>query len=86
MESRIKVAGHPLHPMLIVFPLGLLAIAVAFDIAALLWRQRLVQHFVLADGRRHSGRPTRSPARSGGLGCDPRQYACKGHWLMAWRG
>lgn len=35
MESRIKVAGHPLHPMLIVFPLGLLATAVAFDVAAL---------------------------------------------------
>jgi uncharacterized membrane protein len=35
MESKIKVAGHPLHPMLIVFPLGLLATAVAFDIAAL---------------------------------------------------
>ena len=35
MESRTKVAGHPLHPMLIVFPLGLLATAVAFDIAAL---------------------------------------------------
>jgi uncharacterized membrane protein len=35
MESRIKIAGHPLHPMLIVFPLGLLATAVAFDIAAL---------------------------------------------------
>lgn len=35
MESRLKVAGHPLHPMLIVFPLGLLATAVAFDIAAL---------------------------------------------------
>jgi uncharacterized membrane protein len=35
MESRIKIAGHPLHPILIVFPLGLLATAVAFDIAAL---------------------------------------------------
>jgi uncharacterized membrane protein len=35
MESKIKIAGHPLHPMLIVFPLGLLATAVAFDIAAL---------------------------------------------------
>jgi uncharacterized membrane protein len=35
MESKIKVAGHPLHPILIVFPLGLLATAVAFDIAAL---------------------------------------------------
>lgn len=35
MESKVKVAGHPLHPMLIVFPLGLLATGVAFDIAAL---------------------------------------------------
>lgn len=35
MESRIKVAGHPLHPMLIVFPLGLLATAVAFNIVGL---------------------------------------------------
>jgi uncharacterized membrane protein len=32
MESRIKVLGHPVHPMLIVFPLGLLATAVVFDI------------------------------------------------------
>ena len=30
MESRVKVAGHPLHQMLIVFPLGLLATAVVF--------------------------------------------------------
>jgi len=35
MESRIKIAGHPLHPILIVFPLGLLTAAVAFDITAL---------------------------------------------------
>ena len=32
MESKIKFAGHPVHPMLIVFPLGLLATAVVFDI------------------------------------------------------
>lgn len=32
MESRAKVAGHPLHQMLIVFPLGLLATAVIFDV------------------------------------------------------
>jgi uncharacterized membrane protein len=32
MESRAKVAGHPLHQMLIVFPLGLLATAVVFDV------------------------------------------------------
>ena len=35
MESRVKLLGHPVHPMLIVFPLGLLATAVAFDIVAL---------------------------------------------------
>lgn len=32
MESRTKVAGHALHPILIVFPLGLLSTAVIFDI------------------------------------------------------
>ena len=32
MESRIKLAGHPVHPMLIVFPLGLFSTAAAFDI------------------------------------------------------
>jgi uncharacterized membrane protein len=32
MEAKVKVAGHPVHPMLIVFPLGLLATAVIFDI------------------------------------------------------
>ena len=32
MESRVKLLGHPIHPMLIVFPLGLLATAVIFDI------------------------------------------------------
>src|SRR3954452_10705515 len=32
MESRAKVFGHPLHQMLIVFPLGLLGTAVVFDL------------------------------------------------------
>jgi uncharacterized membrane protein len=32
MESKVKFAGHPVHPMLIVFPLGLLTTAVLFDI------------------------------------------------------
>ena len=31
MESRVKLAGHSVHQMLIVFPLGLLATAVVFD-------------------------------------------------------
>jgi len=32
MQSRAKLAGHTIHPSLIVFPLGLLATAVIFDI------------------------------------------------------
>jgi uncharacterized membrane protein len=36
MESKVKLAGHPVHPMLIVFPLGLLATAVVFDILYLI--------------------------------------------------
>jgi uncharacterized membrane protein len=32
MESRVKLFGHPIHPFLIVFPLGLLATGVIFDI------------------------------------------------------
>lgn len=32
MESRLKIFGHAPHPMLIPFPLGLLATAVAFDL------------------------------------------------------
>jgi uncharacterized membrane protein len=35
MESRAKLFGHPIHQMLIVFPLGLLATALAFDAVAL---------------------------------------------------
>ena len=33
--SRVKLAGHPVHPMLIVFPLGLLGTSVIFDGIAL---------------------------------------------------
>ena len=32
MESKAKLLGHPIHQMLIVFPLGLLATAVIFDL------------------------------------------------------
>jgi uncharacterized membrane protein len=31
MESKFKAAGHAVHPMLIAFPLGLLATATIFD-------------------------------------------------------
>ena len=36
MESRAKLFGHPIHQMLIVFPLGLLATALIFDIVRLI--------------------------------------------------
>jgi uncharacterized membrane protein len=35
MDARAKLLGHPIHQMLIVFPLGLLATAVIFDVIAL---------------------------------------------------
>jgi uncharacterized membrane protein len=42
MESKARLLGHSIHQMLIVFPLGLLATAVVFDVIylvgdALLW-------------------------------------------------
>jgi predicted membrane protein DUF2231 len=36
MESKVKLLGHPIHPMLIVFPLGLLGMSVFFDIIRLI--------------------------------------------------
>src|SRR4051794_29665932 len=36
MESRAKLFGHPIHPMLIPFPLGLLGMALIFDLIALI--------------------------------------------------
>ena len=35
MESKAKALGHPLHPIMIVFPLGLLATSVLFDVVYL---------------------------------------------------
>jgi uncharacterized membrane protein len=32
MESKARLFGHPIHPMLIVFPLGLLVTSLIFDI------------------------------------------------------
>jgi uncharacterized membrane protein len=32
VETRIKLLGHPIHPMLIVLPLGLLSTAAVFDV------------------------------------------------------
>jgi uncharacterized membrane protein len=35
MEARAKLFGHPIHQMLIPFPLGLLGMAVVFDLIAI---------------------------------------------------
>lgn len=37
MEGKAKILGHSAHPILIVFPLGLLATAVIFDIIHMIW-------------------------------------------------
>src|ERR1051326_4912350 len=39
MDARAKLFGHPVHQMLIVFPLGLLATSFFFDIAYLITRR-----------------------------------------------
>jgi uncharacterized membrane protein len=53
MESRARLFGHAVHPMLIVFPLGLLSTAVAFDIVGLIsgearWYQ--IGYYLIAAG------------------------------------
>src|SRR5512141_1452035 len=53
MESKVKLFGHPVHPMLIVFPLGLLATAVIFDILYLILRTPVlpsVSFYMIAAG------------------------------------
>jgi uncharacterized membrane protein len=50
---QAKVLGHPVHPMLIVFPLGLLATAVAFDIVGLVQNDNTwyaVSYWMIAAG------------------------------------
>jgi uncharacterized membrane protein len=39
MESRAKILGHPVHPMLIVLPLGLFIMSVVMDIVYLTTKQ-----------------------------------------------
>jgi uncharacterized membrane protein len=53
MESKAKLLGHPIHQMLIVFPLGLLVTAVIFDIIYLVndngaWSDRA--YYMIAAG------------------------------------
>jgi uncharacterized membrane protein len=41
VESRMKLLGHPIHPMLIVLPLGLLSVGVLFDVVYLVSGDRV---------------------------------------------
>jgi uncharacterized membrane protein len=53
MQARAKLLGHPVHQMLIVFPLGLLTTSLIFDvIGALASKQQmfLVSYWTLAAG------------------------------------
>jgi uncharacterized membrane protein len=53
MESKAKFLGHAIHPILIVFPLGLLATAVVFDIIYLIWNSpdmASVSYWMMAAG------------------------------------
>ena len=53
MDSRAKFLGHPVHQMLIVFPLGLLATAVIFDLIYLVGRNAtmaLVVYWMIVAG------------------------------------
>lgn len=35
MESKVKLLGHPIHPMLVAFPVALFTIGVVFDLLSL---------------------------------------------------
>jgi uncharacterized membrane protein len=50
---KARLLGHPIHPMLIVFPLGLLATGVAFDIVGLVQGDSswyLISYWLIASG------------------------------------
>jgi len=42
MESRLKVLGHPVHPMLVMFPIALFVTAVIFDLVDVLGGPRFL--------------------------------------------
>ena len=53
MKSRARLLGHAIHPILIVFPLGLLATGVVFDVIHLIWgnpTMATVAHYMILAG------------------------------------
>jgi hypothetical protein len=63
-EETVKIAGHPVHPMLIVFPLGLLGTAVIFDIIRLTHRTENGPPWPVRDRCRNHRRPAGSRIRA----------------------
>jgi uncharacterized membrane protein len=47
MQSRLRFLGHPVHPMLIVFPIGLLAASLLFDLLYLATSDAMFAQFAL---------------------------------------
>lgn len=53
MKTRAELLGHPIHQMVIVFPLGLLATATAFDLIGVRTRNRNLlraSHYMVGTG------------------------------------
>lgn len=53
MESRAKLFGHAIHPMLIAFPVGLFVTAVIFDVMYLVSKSAmwpLISYYLIAAG------------------------------------
>ncbi len=53
MQTRVKLFGHPVHQMLVVFPLGLLGTGVVFDLVYIATGKPLmaiVAHYMIAAG------------------------------------
>jgi uncharacterized membrane protein len=53
MKSRARILGHAIHPIMIVFPLGLLATAVVFDVIYRIWgspEMASVSYWMMAAG------------------------------------
>ena len=75
MESRAKLLGHPIHPMLIVLPLGLFIGAVVFD-AIYLWRGSTTLASVMRFPR-NSGTQNQLRCRTSFAKCEPRWSATR---------
>ena len=53
MKSHMRLLGHPVHQMLVVFPLGLLGASIVFDIVALVRGNQtaaVVAYWMIASG------------------------------------